>query len=100
MTTKADKIWSAAISKAVHQYITEKTPDGVVRKTMKLNKLAETLVGMACKGDVQAIKEIGDRLDGRAKQQSEVEVTHIGVPSAETLTDEAWEREHGESRIH
>lgn len=35
----------------------------------KLRKIAESLYARAEEGDIQAIKEIGDRLDGKAGQQ-------------------------------
>ncbi len=41
--------------------------DGVT-KHKKLRKLAEALVAKGLDGDVQAIKEIADRLDGRVPQ--------------------------------
>ena len=40
----------------------------------KLRAIAEKLTEMALDGDLQAIKEIGDRLDGKAKQSIDVEV--------------------------
>jgi hypothetical protein len=36
--------------------------------TKKLNLVAEKLVDLAVEGDIQAIKEIGDRVDGKASQ--------------------------------
>jgi hypothetical protein len=39
--------------------------------TKRLELLADKLVEKALDGDVTAIKEIGDRLDGKAKQQIE-----------------------------
>lgn len=43
-----------------------------VRKALlsgkKLDTLANKLVDMACAGDIQAIKEVGDRLDGKPVQ--------------------------------
>ena len=38
----------------------------------ELAKIAEKLFAMAIKGDVAAIKELGDRLDGKALQRNEV----------------------------
>lgn len=37
----------------------------------KLRKIADALVEQAMDGDVTAIKEIGDRIDGKPKQQIE-----------------------------
>ena len=43
-----------------------------VRKEVKrgdnLNLLAKKLISMAAEGDIQAIKEVGDRLDGKPVQ--------------------------------
>lgn len=49
------KMWSDAVRKALVQ-----------RKALK--PIAEKLIAMALEGDMQAIKEIGDRLDGKAVQ--------------------------------
>ncbi len=65
---KSDKIWSDAIRRAVHGYHEEKDETGKVKKTRWLNKLAENLVLAADKGDVSALKEVGDRLDGKPAQ--------------------------------
>lgn len=37
-----------------------------------MEKVADALILKACDGDVSAIKEIGDRLDGKPKQQTEI----------------------------
>jgi len=34
-----------------------------------MQRIADALIAKALEGDMQAIKEIGDRLDGKAKQQ-------------------------------
>jgi hypothetical protein len=34
-----------------------------------MQQIADALIAKALEGDMQAIKEIGDRLDGKAKQQ-------------------------------
>lgn len=44
--------------------------DPVSRKR-RLHNIAEKLVELAEAGDMQAIREIGDRLDGKPKQQIE-----------------------------
>lgn len=42
--------------------------DAVVKGKTKLDKIASQLVEVAIGGDVPAIKEIGDRLDGKVPQ--------------------------------
>ncbi len=59
---KPDKLWRDALMVAVHRAAETGKP------TKKLAKLAEKCVEMALGGDMAAIKEIGDRLDGRAVQ--------------------------------
>lgn len=39
-----------------------------VQNPEKLRAIAESLYAKAAEGDVQAVKEIGDRLDGKAAQ--------------------------------
>jgi hypothetical protein len=56
-----DKIWSEAIRRAVLR-----TVEG--SKTKRLDQLADKLVSEAADGNVIALKEIGDRLDGKAVQ--------------------------------
>jgi hypothetical protein len=58
----------------VHEVRTESDPDGTVKKVRALNLLAKNLVTKAIAGDVQAAKEIGDRLDGKPAQS--MDVTH------------------------
>jgi hypothetical protein len=38
----------------------------------KLRSLAEKLIARAEEGDTSALKEIGDRIDGKSKQQTEL----------------------------
>lgn len=66
--TKSDKEWAGAVRKAVYEYRTEKSPDGKVKKLRWLNVLAAQLVRSASDGDMTAMKEIGDRLDGKPSQ--------------------------------
>lgn len=72
---KSDKVWADAVRKAVHDLRDEKDADGVVKKTRALNLLAHNLVSLALGGDMQAMKEIGDRLDGKAAQSLELDAT-------------------------
>ena len=55
---KNGTVWKDAIRKAVMQ-----------KKGDQLRKLADKLIKKAEEGDISALKEIGDRLDGRAAQQ-------------------------------
>ena len=52
------KIWIAALNRAIAQ------DDGV-----RLRAAAEKLLDLAAAGEVPALKELGDRLDGKAVQQ-------------------------------
>lgn len=59
----SDKPYRAALRVAVKR----KENDDAKGKT-KLDRIALALVQQACDGDVPAIKEIGDRLDGKVPQ--------------------------------
>ncbi len=51
-----------------------KEADGITldgQPNTKLRQIAERLVSKAIEGDMQAIKEIGDRVDGKPMQQIE-----------------------------
>jgi len=65
---KSDKIWSDAIRRAVHRYHEARDQNGKIVKERYLNLLADNLVEAGIKGDIAAVKEIGDRLDGKAHQ--------------------------------
>lgn len=60
----SDKVWRDAIRVAVMR----NADDG----GKKLAKLADSLVSSGLAGDVSALKEIGDRLDGKVPQ------AHVG----------------------
>lgn len=62
---KSDKIWRDAIHRAVKRKLEGKGDP------QALDKLADALVAKGLEGDVSALKEIGDRLDGKPKQQIE-----------------------------
>lgn len=59
-SSAANRLWANTIRRAVAQSDPE-----------KLRKIAERLLEMAEGGDIQAMKELGDRLDGKPKQQVE-----------------------------
>lgn len=56
-SSKNNRLWAETIKRAVIQ------SDGV-----KLRAIAEALIEKAAEGDIQAIKELGDRLDGKPAQ--------------------------------
>lgn len=61
--------WRDALIAAANQQV-EGAPEG----RRKLHAIADKLVALAEAGEVQAIKELGDRLDGKAAQQ----IVHSG----------------------
>ena len=63
---KSDKLWRDALMLAVK----EKAAGGGT----KLRELATKVVDDAIEGSIVAAKEIGDRLDGKATQPSEVKL--------------------------
>lgn len=65
---KGEKWWRDAIRLA----ITEKLEGDEAGRT-KLRAAADALVNAALDGDVTALKEIGDRLDGKARQEVDIE---------------------------
>lgn len=65
---KSDKLWSDAVRMAVLRE--DEDSEGKIRK--RLNIIADNLCKLAMAGDMTATKEIGDRLDGKPKQQTEV----------------------------
>lgn len=78
---QGQKMWRDALRIAVEQI------DPKTKKT-RLMKIAEATAALAEAGDVQAAKEIGDRLDGKATQAFTGELTGkltvvTGVPRAD-----------------
>lgn len=61
---KSDKLWAHAVRIAVNR----EAEDELGKKRKRLNIIADKLARAAMGGDMQAIKEIGDRLDGRPAQ--------------------------------
>ena len=64
---KSDKLWADAVRVAVNDHV-----DGDLKKPKALRQLAANLVKMALEGDMAAVKEIGDRLDGKPATQADV----------------------------
>lgn len=55
---KENRLWSETIRRVIAQ-----------NDSAKLRKAAEALVAAAESGDIAALKELGDRIDGKAAQQ-------------------------------
>lgn len=64
---KSDKIWREAIMRAVRRLETDEPPKDS-RPEQRLERLADALVAKGLEGDVPALREVGDRLDGKATQ--------------------------------
>ena len=57
---KGEKFWADAVKRAVNRRLTDQEGN-----PKKLEALADRLVESGLAGDVTALKEIGDRLDGK-----------------------------------
>lgn len=86
-----DKIWGDAIRIAVNE-----ADEGGDRK--KLRVLADRLVDKALEGDITAIKEIGDRLDGKAAQSVEMSgmeaPKYVALMPDHVMTPEEWQKKY------
>ena len=78
-----DQTWRTAINKAVREW-READVEGKPQKIRALNLLARKLVEKGIEGDVTALKEIGDRLDGKPTQAVEVDLA-VAVTQIEWL---------------
>ena len=80
---KLDKVWSEALRVELFQ-----------NDRKKLRDLAQLTVARAMAGDAALIKEIGDRLDGKAIQQidSTAVVEHRYVKAPEKAKDDDWKQ--------
>ncbi len=65
---KSEKLWRGAVQRAVNRRVDGK------RGGKWLERLADRLVKTADGGDVSALREIGDRLDGKPAQAVDVAV--------------------------
>ena len=63
------KPWRDALDKAIKQYVSK--PDKIERG-QALFKIATKVVEDALRGNVQAIQEIGNRLDGKPHQSMDI----------------------------
>ena len=76
---KSEKEWRDAIRQAVHE-LRQAPGEKKGQKAKALRLLARKLVDRAMDGDIAALKEIGDRMDGKPAQALE----HSG-PGGEPL---------------
>lgn len=60
-SSKSNRLWAETIRRAVVQ-----------DDAQRLRQIAEALLIKASEGDMAAIKELGDRLDGKALQENKV----------------------------
>lgn len=85
------KPWTAAIERALKQRT-------LVARKEALDELAEKLLSACDDKDMTALKELGDRLEGKPKQYVESD-THISgelaQPERPTISREEWLKDHG-----
>jgi len=62
-----NKPWINALNRAIAQ-----------RDADDLRKIADKLISLAMEGDLNAIKELGDRLDGKATQGIDADINIVG----------------------
>ena len=70
---KSDKLWRDAVMRAVRRRENGKGPQA-------LERMADKVVEQALEGNMAAIKEIGDRLDGRAATSASVAAVVSDAP--------------------
>ena len=63
-----NRLWANTIRRAVLQSDAE-----------RLRKIAEALLDKAAEGDISAIKEMGDRLDGKSVQKTDTDLNVSGA---------------------
>ena len=92
----SDKPWAEALQRAVRR---ESTGKGS-RKWLEI--IADRCVADAAAGEIRAIREIGDRMDGKAKQQIEATTSHNYVAILpEVISDtEEWLKQHAPKPTH
>jgi len=76
---KGEKHWRDAVSIAVNEVV-----EGDEGGKRKLRAIADKLVELAMDGDMAAIKEIGDRMDGKAPVSADL------TSNGETLKAYTW----------
>lgn len=87
---KQEKPWRDALLKAVSKRAEKDGPQF-------LERIADAVVKAAAAGDMQAAKEIGDRMDGKPRQEIEatVETSHYVIETpAQAKDSESWAKQH------
>jgi len=87
---KQEKPWRDALLKAVCKRSERDGPQ-------YLERVADAVVKAAVTGDMQAAKEIGDRLDGKPRQEIEATVdatTYVVEVPMEAPTADTWQKQH------
>lgn len=62
-----------------------------------LRSIADALIASAQDGDIQAIREIGDRLDGKPAQESTIDITthrFVARIPEKAKSAEQWQQNH------
>lgn len=81
---KDNRLWRNTIQRAIAQG----NPD-------RLRRIAEALLDKAADGDMAAIKELGDRLDGKTAQQIIVNGDEDGGPVRQAIEVTFVDGDHG-----
>lgn len=68
---KSDKLWADAVRRAVLRETEIEEAGGTRKKVQYIHVIAGILAKQAAEGDMAAIREIGDRLDGKPAQAIE-----------------------------
>ncbi len=86
------RVWTDAIRRVLTRLDSE-----APQRDAKIDQLALVLINKAMEGDMQAIKEVGDRLEGKPAQAIEATVEHVEQekPERATMTREEWLKNHG-----
>ncbi len=93
--SKPDKLMRDAIIVALNR----EAEDAQGQPTRKLALVAEQLVELALAGDMQAIKEVNDRVDGKSPQEHTGEIKHRYIARMPALIKDGtdWQQQHAEA---
>jgi len=77
---KGQQIWTRAVRRAVKRRL-----DGEEGQPRKLELLADKLVDAGLAGDIHALKEIGDRVEGKSRQSIDHSSTDGSMTPPKTI---------------